>query len=83
MALQPGQKTNFETLRRAFATGDVALMECQLATTGEDVAVICAVNRQDNGEFEFVPFAMFFNGNPYQLVNPPDPDGGFVGQSEG
>ena len=29
-------------LCQAFAAGDVALMECQLAATGEPVAVICA-----------------------------------------
>ena len=78
MSLLPGHRANFDTLRQAFLTGDVALMECQLAATGETVAVICAVNHQENGDYQFVPFAMFFNDNPYQLVNPPNPDGGFI-----
>lgn len=69
-------KSNFETLKRAFASGDVALMECQLKATGESVAVICAT-QPDSLEINFIPFAMFFNGNPYELLNPPDPDGGF------
>lgn len=69
-------KPNFETLQEAFANGDVALMECQLKSTGESVAVVVAVNREDK-DFSFVPFAMMFNGNPYELLNPPDPDGGF------
>ena len=47
MALLPGHRTNFQTLQDAFAAGDVALMECQLAETGEEVAVICAANRQE------------------------------------
>jgi hypothetical protein len=64
MALAVGHKSNFETLRQAFDAGDVALMECQLATTGEVVAVICAANRHADGEIEFVPFASLFNGNP-------------------
>lgn len=80
MALLSGHRANFETLQRAFAKGNAALMECKLAATGEAVAVVCAVNRQDNGDFQFVPFAMFFNGNPYQVVNPPNPDGGFCEQ---
>ena len=33
------------TQLRFFNSGDVALMECQLAATGEPVAVICAASR--------------------------------------
>ncbi len=80
MSLLPGHRQNFETLQQAFLNGDAALMECQLATTGEEVAVICAANRQDGGSVEFAPFAMLFNGNAYELLNPPNPDGGFYRQ---
>ena len=31
---------------------------------------------------EFVPLAMLFNDNPYQLLNPPNPDGGFYQQGK-
>ncbi len=82
MALSVGYRTNFDTLRRAFLAGDAALMECQLATTGEAVAVVCAANRQDDGSVEFAPFAMLFPGNPYELLNPPKPEGGFFTQDE-
>jgi hypothetical protein len=82
MPLPIGHRRNFDTLRQAFANGDAALMECQLASTGEEVAVICAANRLPDGGVEFVPFGMFFNGNPYEMVNPPNPEGGFQGQSE-
>lgn len=68
---------NFETLRRAFLSGDVALMECQVKATGESVAVICATQEAEGEDTNFVPFAAFFNGNPYELLSPPDPDGGF------
>ena len=64
MVLMPGHKTNFQTLQDAFANGDVALMECQLTATGEEVAVICAANRQEDGGVEFAPFAMLFNRQP-------------------
>ena len=61
MPLAKGHKANFKTLRQAFDNGDVALMECQLAATGESVAAICAANCLPNGEVEFVPFGMLFN----------------------
>ena len=76
MTVVQQNKPNFDTLRQAFENGDVALLECQLKTTGESVAVVVAVNR-DSDDFSFVPFAMMFNGNPYEILNPPDPDGGF------
>ena len=82
MALLPGYRANFDALQRAFQNGDVALMECQLAATGEPVAVVCAANRHDDGSVEFAPFAMLFNANPYELLNPPKPEGGFFTQQE-
>ena len=82
MAIPKGHKRNFNTLVEAVRAGDVALMECQLAATGETVAVICAVNRLPNGETQLIPFATLFNGNPYESVNPPKPDGGFETQGE-
>lgn len=76
MTVVQQHRPNFDTLQSAFQNGDVALLECELKSTGESVAVIVAVNR-DSEEFGFVPFAMMFNGNPYEMLNPPDPDGGF------
>jgi hypothetical protein len=83
MPLLPGYKKNFETLCRAVSAGDAALMECKLAATGEMVAVISAVNRHPDGAIDLVPLAMLFQGNPYQIVNPPKPGGGFHSQQEG
>ena len=82
MPLSVGHRQNFDTLRQAFFAGDVALMECQLVATDEPVAVICAANRLADESVEFAPFAMMFPGNPYQAVNPPNPDGGFYSQEE-
>lgn len=61
---------NFETLRDAFLSGDVAMMDCVEKDTGDHVAVICAVGK-DGDEFTFTPFAKFFNGNPFELLEPP------------
>lgn len=82
MPLSSGHKKNFETLNEAFLDGNVALMECQLAATGEPVAVICAANWLADGAVEFAPFAMMFQDNPYKTVNPPNPDGGFCPQAD-
>ena len=77
MSLSLGDRTNFDTLQQAFLAGDVALMECQLAATGEPVAVVCAANRHEDGSVEFAPFAMMLGGNPYEMLNPPKSEGGF------
>lgn len=82
MSLSPGYRANFDVLQQAFLAGDVALMECQLAVTGEPVAVICTANRHGDGSTEFVPFAMMFSDNPYRIVDPPKPEGGFYSQQE-
>jgi hypothetical protein len=57
-------------------------MECQLVATGEPVAVVCAAHREAEQSVAFVPFAMFFPDDPYRLLNPPDPEGGFFTQEE-
>lgn len=75
--------TNFETLKRAFYEGNVALMECKVKATGEIVAALCATGR-DGDDVTMTPFAVFMNGNPYEMLLPPDPDrpGHFHGESE-
>ena len=75
-----GHKANFDTLRRAFAEGAVCLLECQDRATGKLVAVICAMQRDDGESANMVPFAKMFDGNPYDELNPPRPEGGFVTQ---
>jgi hypothetical protein len=82
MSLSVGHKRNFNTLRRAFLARDAALMECQSTDNGESVSVICVANRLPDASVEFIPFAMLFPGNPYEAVNPPDPNGGFCPQED-
>lgn len=71
MALLPGHVANFETLKRAHDNGDLALVECADAKTGQYVAVICCVQREGNGDFSVVPIARMFDGNPYSGLVPP------------
>ncbi len=76
MALSKHTKTNFATLKAAFAVDSVCVLECQDKATGKPVSVLCAVN-WDGKEYSFSPFAKMFDGNPYDELNPPNPDGGF------
>lgn len=79
-----GYRPILDTIYRAAREGDLALMECQDAKTGKPVAVVVAVNQPGDkgGEYSMVPLARLFDGNPYTLLNPPKPEGGFMSQAE-
>ena len=64
-------RANFQTLLRAAESGDLALMECADAATGEPRYVICAVGLHD-GDYMFTPFGHLADGNPYDAYLPPD-----------
>ena len=68
-------RVNFQTLLRAAESGDLALMECTDAATGEPRYVICAVGR-DGGEHVFTPFGHLADGNPYDAYLPPETSSG-------
>lgn len=70
-----GYLPNFETLKRAAAAGDLALLSCQDKATGKHVAVLTAVYQDEDGQYCMVPLAKLFDGDPYQELNPPNPDG--------
>lgn len=76
MSIPKGHKTNLKTLIRAAKDDSLAVMECQDRATGKTVNVLCCVGF-DNGEYVFTPFATMFDGNPFDMLNPPDPAGGF------
>jgi hypothetical protein len=71
MAIPDAHRRNFETLRRAAAAGDLALMECADAKTGEPRYVICAVGRESNGDYVMTPFGHLHDGNPFEAYIPP------------
>lgn len=80
MAIPDHARTNFNTLLRAASDGNLALMECLDATTGEHRYVLCAVGRADDGDFVMTPFGHLADGDPYDAYLPPDPNdpNGFV-----
>ncbi|AGK59796.1 hypothetical protein HYPDE_40638 [Hyphomicrobium denitrificans 1NES1] len=76
MSIPDHARANFQTLLRAAADGNLALMECIDAVTGEQRYLICAIGR-DKTDFVFTPFGHLVDGNPfdaYLLPSEPLPD---------
>lgn len=73
MSIPDYARSNFQTLLRAAADGNHALMEYLDAETGAQRYVICAVAR-DDGDYLFTPFGHLADGNPYDAYLPPHPD---------
>ena len=74
--LAPHDRQNFETLCRAFASGHVALVEVRRHSDQTAVAAVCTIGLIE-GEFHITPFALLVEGNPFELFDPPNPDGGY------
>jgi len=72
-----GYKANFETFKRAFDAGHVALVECKDSRTGEKVAALCAISRDDQGMIDIVPFARLHSIEDLNTLQPPAPGGDF------
>ncbi|WP_068074323.1 DUF6117 family protein [Novosphingobium lentum] len=71
MSIPDHARDNFQTLLRAAANGNLALMECADSATGEARYVICAVGR-DDGDYVFMPFGHLADGDPYEAYTPPN-----------
>jgi hypothetical protein len=70
MAIPDAYIRNFRTLLRAAEQGDLALMECADAQTGEPRYVLCAVGRE-RGDYVMTPFGHLHDGNPFDAYLPP------------
>jgi hypothetical protein len=77
MSIPDHARTNFNTLLRAAEAGDLALVECTDAVTGEPRYVLAAIARE-GGTYMMTPFGHLAPGNPFDAYVPPDasPDGG-------
>ena len=77
MSIPDYARANFNTLLRAAASGDLALVECADTATGEPRYVLCAVGR-DGCNFVMTPFGHLVPGNPVEAYLPPEasPDAG-------
>ena len=70
MSIPDHARSNFQTLLRAAADGNLALMEYADSANGETRYVICAVGR-DDGAYVFTPFGHLADGDPYEAYTPP------------
>jgi len=70
MSIPDYASTNFNTLLRAAAAGDLALVECTDAVTGEPRYVLCAIGHED-GTYMMTPFGHLAPGNPFDAYVPP------------
>jgi hypothetical protein len=71
MSIPAYARANFNTLLRAAAAGDLALVECADTVTGDPRYVLCAVGR-DDGDYVMTPFGHLAPGNPFEAYLPPD-----------
>jgi Family of unknown function (DUF6117) len=71
MSIPEYARTNFNTLLRAAASGDLALVECADAVTGEPRYVLAAI-AQEGGTYMMTPFGHLAPGNPFDAYVPPD-----------
>lgn len=70
MAIPDHARANFDTLVKAAQAGDLALMECTEAQSGETRYVLCAVSR-DHDDYVMTPFGHLAPGNPYEAYVSP------------
>jgi hypothetical protein len=70
MSIPDHISTNCDMLLRAASHGNLALMECVDAVTGEPRYVICAVGREGT-DYLFTPFGHLADGNPFDAYLPP------------
>jgi hypothetical protein len=71
MALHQHDDDNFDTLLRAAKEGNLALLECRDAKTGEYRAVIVAMG-WNGEEYVMTPFGHLHQGNAFEDYIPPE-----------
>ena len=68
--IREGDRTNFETIKRAHDAGDLCLVSAIRKSDGAAVALVCAMGF--DGEFyRPTPLAVMVEGNPYELFEDP------------
>jgi len=70
MAIPEAYIRNFQTMLRAAAQGDLALLECTDAVTGAPRYVLCAVSLEGS-DYVMTPFGHLHDGGPYEAYVPP------------
>ncbi len=69
--LREGDKANFETLQMAGALNDLAIVSAIRKSDNEQVALVCAMERQEDQSIVPKPLAVMVEGNPFELFHDP------------
>ncbi len=72
--IPPGHAKTLDMIQHAAQHGRLCLLSCTDRKTRAPITVLCGVNvdQASSNSYEFVPFAMLFDGNPYEILNPPE-----------
>lgn len=70
-ALNKHHTANFKTLTKAFKRGDVALVSAIRKSDQQPVALVCAMQHNEDNTLTPVPFAVMVEGNPFELFEDP------------
>ena len=69
--LRKGDRVNFDTLLRAVDDGALALVSAIRKADQQPVALVCAMQQNDDDTITPVPFAVLVEGNPFELFEDP------------
>ena len=69
--LRKGDRMNFDTLLRAASDGALALVSAIRKSDQQPVALVCAMQTNDDETITPVPFAVMVEGNPFDLFEDP------------
>ena len=69
--LRTGDRANFQTILRAVDDGALALVSAVRKADQQPVALVCAIQQNDDETFTPVPFAVMVEGNPFELFEDP------------
>ena len=66
-----GDRMNFDTLLRAAEDGALALVSAIRKADQQPVALVCAMQQNEDDTITPVPFAVMVDGNPFELFEDP------------
>lgn len=69
--LRPGDKANFKQLQRAFDNGHIALVSAIRKADKAKVALVCAMQWNEDDTIMPIPIAVMVEGNPFELFEDP------------
>lgn len=72
--LLPGYKANFKQLQRASKNGDLALVSAIRKSDRANVALVCAMQWNEDNTIMPIPIAVMVEGNPFELFEDPTVD---------